>query len=154
MEGKTITVQDGERSDTYVVHMLAPLIASDMLTDLLAIIMPAVGAYVGSVEGVTADKISQMLGDEKPGNGDIGGAIALFFSKYNKAQQREFIRILADVTYVGTAKLPVIFDVHFLGRPMAMYKWLLAALKVQFPDFFQMVLRGISGGGRSMVQGL
>jgi hypothetical protein len=147
LPGQTVTIADGDRSDIYTFTKLAPLEATDLLHDLASIVMPALGSMYDSAPAAEkTDALAQALGHATAAKeGDVVGGnlertFLLLFSKFDKAKQREFILKLRTVTYVkqgeGTALLSTVFDAYFMGRPMAIYKWLFAALKAQFPDFF------------------
>jgi hypothetical protein len=114
--------------------MLDPFTGSDLLNDIAAIMVPAIAAL-----------------DMKGDSSDVGGAetaAQMFFSKFTKEKQREIINTLAKVTCVvspsgAEPRLDTVFVVHFRGRLGAMYKWLFAALRVQFADFFDGMLPAI-----------
>lgn len=117
-DSKLVTV--GE--DTYRFYMLDPLIATDLIADIMSIVMPAVGGAQADLDGL-----------EK--------GLTLFFSKFDKFKQREIISTMSKITAVIKGpqlepQLDSIFQIHFKGRPGALYKWLGAALKAQFSSFF------------------
>ena len=136
---------------TYVVRMLDPLTANDLLVDVSKVIGPALGAVGSSLLGSGDSKkaLGELLDGlkegETPADGSALGdgverAIVGLVDRLEKHKLREVIGILANVTAVemskGSPELSSIFDVHFRGRIKAMYQWLAFALRVQYQDFF------------------
>lgn len=136
--------------DTYKFVALDPLICADLSHTVISILAPALGSFGGQAISEKGDSIGSLLDGISAGNGDNGGSgdygmaleksIAGFFQLYTRAQQRELIEMMKGVSWVvlGEKHLPLKsqFDLHFKGRPMAMYMWLGAALHVQLKDFF------------------
>lgn len=148
--------------DTYKVYMLDPLVASDLVADIGAIIIPSLAAISGNVSG-DKDQLAEVLGNPEAPAPDAGNgyerAAVLFFQRFNKEKQREVIGILAKVTCLVLSdgkepKLDSLFTIHFRGRIGAMYKWLGFALKVQFGDFFSDIVPGIQAVAQKMGRGL
>lgn len=116
----------------YVVRMLDPLVANDLLIDIGEIIGPAVGAFVAS-EGK----------DDKTNAAMIHEGIGGLFRRIDKDKMRATLDALAKVTDVSKGdkvpRLDTIFSVHFRGRLGAMHEWFVFALGVQFADFFDSI---------------
>lgn len=136
--------------DTYSVHMLDPLVASDLFLDLVELFGPALGAVGSSI--LKAENSKEALKQLMDGTGDSGDligenlerALTGMIDRISKAKQREIIDLMTEVTSVKKAgengeenwpKLRSIFPIHFRGRPKAMYQWLLFSVRVQFADF-------------------
>lgn len=151
--------------DTYKVLMLDPLTASDLLLDLTSIFGPGVGAVISGIikspdsrgaiqqlwNGVNAKgkaveedsaaapasesfNVQDLLGD------NLERAVVDFLGRITREKQREIIDTLMGVSSVKKGEkwpeLRSVFDVHFRGRPKAMYAWLGFALSTQYKDFF------------------
>lgn len=131
---------------TYKVLMLDPLVATDLLADIGQVLAPTLGALGGILAKEKGDTLSKVLdGFEPEDNTNIDSAVEKavvgFFQRFDKAKQREFISILAKVTMVvmpdgKEPRLQDVFQIHFRGRVMSLYKWFAFALKVQYQDFF------------------
>lgn len=124
-DSKVVVVGD----DTYRFYMLEPMLAADTIADIVGIVMPAVGGAQAEVDGWER-------------------AMTLFFSKFDKAKQRELIAAFSKTTAVVKSpglepQLDTIFSTHFKGRPAAIYKWLGAALRANFGNFFDEIAPGI-----------
>lgn len=108
----------------YEVAPLDPLVANDILVDILKVVGPALGAM-----------------DDGASDTMVEGSFRGLFERLDKAKLREIISILAKVTSVNlpggeSPQLPAIFTLHFRGKLGLMYRWLGFALRVQFGDFF------------------
>ncbi len=132
----TITTETIEDT-TYGVYMLDPLVANDMLVDIIKTIGPSVGAILGSLG--EADSKDDAL-NTKISSESMQAAFVEFSTRVSKIQLRETMNVLARKTEVqvgDTAKmLDSVFADHFRGRIGLMYRWFYFALKVQFADFF------------------
>jgi hypothetical protein len=136
-DAKTTTI-DGH---TYRCLMLDPLVATDMVADLGHLLGPSLGALGGALLSDPGDGAKKLMdeGGEALGAG-LEKAVVEFFSRFDKAKQREFIAQLGEVTYLVTGdkevKINAVLSMHFRGRVGSLYKWMGWALKVQFEDFF------------------
>ena len=154
-DGTLVTLDDGDgRQDTYRIYMLDPFEASDIAADLIGIIAPAMAALAGESK-TGADELKAMLTSESLDGRALERAATILFSKFDKHKQRELINAMAKVTNVQIggggkeAKLPEVFTLHFRGRMGALYKWLFAALKVNFASFFASILPAIKAAVQS-----
>lgn len=132
----------------YRIRFLDPLTASDIATDLCKLLAPVFGALGGNVlsEGNSKEALKSLL-DGKKDNDDSQGtsesiekAIVGLLDRLSKEQVRYLIDAMANVTEVKQGdswpELSSIFTIHFRGRVGSMYKWLAAAVRIQFKDFF------------------
>lgn len=136
-DAQTTTI-DGH---SYKCLMLDPLVATDMVADLGHLFGPSLGALGGALLSESGGAVQKLLDEGGENFGEaLEKAVSEFFSRFDKAKQREFINILSEVTFVTQGdkeiKLNSIMAIHFRGRIGALYKWLGWALKVQFGDFF------------------
>jgi len=142
--------------DVYKVHMLDPLVATDLLADLGDILGSPLAALGSGIGG--DDQIKALLdggASEESFGPALERAVSEFFKRFSKGKQREIINTLAKVTFVekGSGEAPrldAIFAVHFRGRIGTLYKWLGFALKVQFRDFFSLSAPAIAYAVRKM----
>lgn len=134
---------------TYVVLMLPPLEAHDVLMDLTKTVLPSFGNLLASFVGSPAG------GGEEPGGAassfwdlieqvsdreQMAEAFHALARSLDKEQVRALMRRMAELTRVQMGErqptLSDVFDAHFQGRIMSMYRWLAYALEVNFGDFF------------------
>ena len=139
--------------DTYRILMLDPMTAGDLLVDLIDIFGPSV-SIVGSgilkakdskeVVAQLLDGINSNESDATDAIGDLVGdnlerAITGLIERMDKAKLREIIRLMCSVTSVQKGEkwpeLATVFDIHFRGRIFTMYKWLAAAVRIQYGNF-------------------
>ncbi len=157
MDGVTKTIGP----DTYKVLMLDPMTASDLLLDLTTIFGPGLGAVVSGVikspdsreaikqiwagVGASGEAVEAKNGAPESTALDLLGdnlerGIVDFLGRLTREKQREIIDTMVGVTSVNKGEkwpsLKSIFDIHFRGRPKAMYVWLGFALSTQYKDFF------------------
>lgn len=161
-DGETIQIDGAD----YTVYMLDPMVASDLLADLMAILAPA-AASLGGLAALGKDVRSAFNELSGPAEGSnplldkvapgIERAAAAFFQRFDKQKQREMISILSKVTHVGIGekKVPLdgVFSVQFRGKMGALYRWLWFALKVQYKDFFSSAGGAIAAAVRNLAQG-
>lgn len=144
---------------TYEVVPVDPLVATDMLAGIGEVAGPSLGALAGALagqknldEGITSILDGGDSGSEPGASGaSLERAFLLFFQRFSKEKQREFISILSKVTTVHLGagkKLPLntIFPTHFRGRVLSLYKWFGFAMSVQFKGFFSSSEGGINLG--------
>ena len=124
--------------------MLDPLTATDMLADLSNILAPVLGAAANIMSSGNVS-VKDILDGGIEGIGEqLGMTVQGFFSTFPKDKQREFMLQLSRISMVvmpdgSTPKLDSVFNQHFRGRTLALYKWFIFALKSQFSDFFSSV---------------
>jgi len=135
---------DGIGGNRYIVSMLDPLTAADLLADIGYMVAPVAGSIGGAFATKPISLKSLFNGEAS----DIEGldkmfetAVIGFFNRFTKAKQREIIAILASVTRVVLSdgkepQLSNILTAHFRGKIKSMYQWIAFAMKVQFSDFF------------------
>ena len=127
--------------------MLDPLSAADILADLGFLLAPVIGPLGGILAKSGGDEgaLASLLDGDDDNDASVGDALEKavlgFFSRFDKAKQREFITMMAKMTRVvmpddKEPRLPDVFTPHFKGRIGAMYRWFFFAMKVQFKDFF------------------
>jgi len=112
---------DGE---TYLVRMLDPDTAIDLLIDLFDMLGDALSAVirVDMDDGEAQEKA-------------IGIALRLLVGKVEKAKVHAAITALSKVSDVNGKPLAGVYKVHFMGRIGTLAKWLVFALQVQYSDF-------------------
>lgn len=113
---------------TFEVFKLPPLVAQDVLVDIIQTVAPA-------APEVAAVAMSQA----KPGEDLVSGQDVSILSKLasglDKAKLRELCSIMAGVTHCDSAPLDKTFDAVFLGDLPSLYRWLWFCLEVQFGNF-------------------
>jgi hypothetical protein len=114
---------------SYEFHMLDPITASDMLTDIQKILAPAIGAIWGGEQDES--------GTVSMDSGQLSKALSELMDRIDNKQKNEMMMKLAEKTYVDGTNLKSIFNVHFHGKIGQMYKWFFHALEAQFSDFFE-----------------
>jgi hypothetical protein len=155
MDGKAREIE----GHTYRVRMLDPMVASDLLVDIGKVIAPALGAIGGFALG-EKDGVSKLLEGDGNGSGEtvVGSAfergVVGFVDRLEKQKLREIVETMARATalVVGPQEEPELwplFNAHFGGRLVAMYKWLAFALEVQYADFFLAIGPAIGRAARS-----
>lgn len=131
--------------DTYRFYYLDPLVAADMSWDIANVLSPAMGALGGKMLTEKGNSVAKFLdgvdGAEAAGyESAVERAVVGFFKHCTKDMQRDVIEKLSKVCHIvkGQNSIPMEgqFTLHFRGRPLAMYRWALAGLSVQFKDFF------------------
>lgn len=143
-DAQTKTI-DGEE---FRVLMLDPLVANDLLVDILKTAGPALAALLAPVVkapdsgAAFRDLLDGSSGGETPafdGEG-IERAIVGLVDRLEKPKLREVISTLEGVTSVrkgdGWPQLSTVAPMLFRGRLKLMYRWLAFALRVQYQDFF------------------
>jgi Phage tail assembly chaperone protein, TAC len=126
---------------TYQIGMLPPRKAQVILVDILKVAGPALAAVATAVKGgsiLDADIDFQKVASQLALNLDV---------KTLEAHQNE----LADVTLANGKQLRGIFDAHFRGRIMHLYKWHAFALEANFSDFSD-ALASVSSRLKSLVK--
>ena len=145
--------------DTYKILMLDPMTSGDMLIDILDMLGPSAGvigsgimnaenskeALLTLIRGLAEDSSDD---DKKASMGvtmaDLIGdnfekVILGLIDRMDKAKIREIITLMRGVTSVKVGNdwpsLDSIFEVHFRGRIIPMYKWVAAAVQVQYGNF-------------------
>lgn len=123
MRKQDIVTIDG---DEYEINQLGAIAGRRVLTKLLKLAGPALGALAG------AGKLDEQA---------IGAALASAAEELDEATLDNLCETFGEHSTVRMGdgrrpKLePVIFDNHFAGRYLAMSKWLAACLKLNFADF-------------------
>lgn len=120
---ETVTI-DG---DEYEITQLGAIEGRRVLTKLLKLAGPALGALAG------AGKLDETA---------IGAALTSAAEELDEATLDSLCETFgANSTVRNGDRRPkleaVVFDNHFAGRYMAMTKWLIACLKLNFADFLE-----------------
>lgn len=96
------------------------------------------GSEEGSKEDVDGAPPSIDMQDLLGGNLERG--VVDMLGRLTREKQREIIDTMTGVSSVKKGEkwpeLRSVFDIHFRGRPKAMYAWLGFALHTQYRDFF------------------
>jgi hypothetical protein len=114
----------------YLVRPLGAFPAQRLLVRIGKIVAPMAGGFKG-------------LDSEM----DLGPAISRFFEAATPDEVEGIIKELAKNTEVDGKALSPVFDIHFRGKLLSMYKWAAFALEVNYSDFF-----GGLGGLASVVE--
>ena len=118
----------------YRVHMLDPLVASDLLVEFGQLIGPA-------LERLGFDAKKKPDGNPESTSEAALAAIGDVLYRLKGEQLRGVITRLGEVSYLvkGDRDVQLAENVvreHFRGQLPAMYQWLVFAVKTNFSDFF------------------
>ncbi len=133
--------------DSYELYMLSPRISRRLLTDVIRMILPAVGPVMdafagsGSLEKLLDTDLSDLEGDF------FSAAATSLADRLDNDLQDRLFDTMAEVCHVDGKPLKGIFDVHFLGRLDAMYQWLFWSMKIQWGPTWR-VLASTSQGAK------
>jgi len=123
---------------TYRVTQLTALKGRALFARLIRFVGPSVAAAVGS------GNVKSLL------DMDVGGILEQFSSRVTDEELGYFCDVLGSCTEIvgdngATQALnKSVFDIHFAGRLLDMFKWMGFALEVNFADFLS-VLKRIQG---------
>lgn len=104
---------------TYTVSPLGAFPAQRLLVRIGKIIAPLAGGFKG---------LDQEM--------DLGPAIGRLFEVATPDEIEFIIKELAKNSQVDGKLLSTVFDIHFRGKLLTMYKWAAFALEVNYSDFF------------------
>jgi len=145
-------VIDGE---SYTFYQFGATEAGEQLTNLLDIFGPALGNLMSAV-GDDIDGKKKKLADKQVDTNKLGVAIASLCTRMH--EKRVILTIKAFMAQVihtksnegdgkGMGDVSKVFDEHFQGRIGHMIKVFLAAVEVQYSDFF-----GVFGGSENLLR--
>ncbi len=123
----------------YEVHQLPATKGEEIGAELVAMVVPMLGALAGEGKGVKIDGVGD-LDLEALG---LKAAAEVFATSITSPKLRNIRQLMAAHTEIygegfGDAGAPLSrnYDDHFAGRYDAMIEWFLFALEVNFRDFF------------------
>lgn len=113
---------------TYEVFKLPPLVAQDVLIDILQAFAPAAPEIV-------AIATSSAIPGEALVSGQDVSVLSKLAASLDKGKMRELCAIMAKYTHCNGVPLEPTFDETFRGDLPSLYKWLWFCLAVQFGNF-------------------
>lgn len=125
---------DGEE---YTFHQLDPMTSTMILTKILKIAGTSVGMAVDQVAKSGVDNLMDAEVDAVIGKMDISSIVASLCDRLNEVEVREIIiAMTSQVICKGKGEISKVFNEHFKGRILHLIKVVMAAMEVEYADFF------------------